>query len=165
MIRPCNPADFEVIWAIINDGAEAYRGIIPSDRWTEPYMSRQKLHDEIAEGVTFWCVEHDGELQGVMGMQDVLDATLIRHAYIRTIKRRSGVGGTLLSHLRTLTKNQVLVGTWADAHWAIRFYEKHGFILVDSEEKSRLLRRYWQVPERQVETSVVLRAASALRKE
>jgi hypothetical protein len=80
MIRPCNPADFEVIWAIINDGAEAYRGIIPSDRWTEPYMSRQKLHDEIAEGVTFWCVEHDGELQGVMGMQDVLDATLIRHA-------------------------------------------------------------------------------------
>jgi N-acetylglutamate synthase-like GNAT family acetyltransferase len=157
MIRLCNPADFGEIWTIINDGAEAYRGVIPADRWAEPYMSREKLRDEIALGVAFWAIEQDGALQGVMGIQDVLDVTLIRHAYVRTRKRRSGFGGMLLSHLQSLTKKQLLVGTWTDANWAIRFYEKHGFTLVDSEEKLRLLRRYWNVPERQIDTSVVLR--------
>ena len=161
MIRPCAAAELEEIWTIINDGAEAYRGRIPADCWTEPYMSREELRHEIAQGVVFWGVEQDGTLQGVMGMQDVLDVTLIRHAYVRTSRRRSGVGGTLLSHLQALTQKQILVGTWADADWAIRFYEKHGFVLVEPEEKRGLLRRYWQVPERQIETSVVLRHSPA----
>ena len=156
MIRPCTDADFDTIFVIINDAAEAYRGVIPADRWHEPYMPREELRHEIQSGVRFWGWEEDGELVGVMGIQDVQDVTLIRHAYVRTAKRNKGIGGKLLSELRTLTNRPVLMGTWAAATWAIRFYEKHGFRLVTPEEKNRLLKKYWSIPERQVETSVVL---------
>lgn len=156
MIRRCDMRDFALIWAIINDGAQAYRGTIPADRWTEPYMSREKLQHEIKDGVVFWGYQEDGALMGVMGIQPVRDVTLIRHAYVRTSSQKKGVGSQLLAHLRKLTKDPVLIGTWADAVWAIRFYERHGFRRVSDEEKDRLLKRYWNIPERQVETSVVL---------
>jgi GNAT superfamily N-acetyltransferase len=156
MIRRCDERDFEVIWAIINDGAQAYKGNIPADRWTEPYMSREKLRHEIDDGVVFWGYEDGRTLAGVMGIQQVRDVTLIRHAYVRTGSQKRGIGGHLLSHLRELTRDPVLIGTWADAVWAIRFYERHGFRLVGSEEKNRLLKKYWSIPERQAETSVVL---------
>jgi GNAT superfamily N-acetyltransferase len=156
MIRPCTTDDFDAIFAIINEAAEAYRGVIPADRWHEPYMPREELRHEIQCGVRFWGWEDGGELAGVMGIQDVQDVTLIRHAYVRTAQRNQGIGGRLLGELRTLTARPVLIGTWADAVWAIRFYQKHGFRLVTPEEKNRLLVRYWSIPERQVETSVVL---------
>jgi GNAT superfamily N-acetyltransferase len=156
MIRECAASDFEQIFQIINDGAQAYKGIIPADRWTEPYMSRDKLRHEIADGIAFWGFEAEGALAGVMGLQDVQDVTLIRHAYVRTANRNQGIGGKLLSHLRTITSRPVLIGTWADAAWAIGFYEKHGYRVVDPVEKDRLLKKYWNIPDRQVETSVVL---------
>jgi N-acetylglutamate synthase-like GNAT family acetyltransferase len=156
MIRQCDSNDFEAIYAIINDAAEAYKGIIPEDRWKEPYMDRDYLQHEIDAGVIFWGYEEDGELVGVMGIQDVMDVTLIRHAYVRTARRNQGIGGTLLSDLHTKTTRPLLMGTWADAVWAIGFYEKHGFRLVTPQEKTRLLQKYWSIPERQVETSVVL---------
>ena len=127
-----------------------------TDRWHEPYMPREELRHEIAEGVSFWGYEQDGALAGVMGLQDVADVTLIRHAYVRTKLRKQGIGGKLLRHLCGLTSRPMLVGTWAAAEWAIRFYEQYGFQLVSPEEKDLLLRRYWSVPERQIETSVVL---------
>ena len=156
MIRQCEEPDFELIWAIINDGAQAYKGIIPADRWTEPYMSREKLQHEIDEGVVFWCYEETGTLVGVMGIQQVQNVTLIRHAYVRTSSQKRGIGAHLLSHLSEMANGPVLIGTWADAVWAIRFYERHGFRMVGSEEKNRLLRKYWSIPERQIETSGVL---------
>jgi GNAT superfamily N-acetyltransferase len=156
MLRRCDERDFETVYAIINDGAQAYKGIIPADRWTEPYMSRDKLRHEIADGIVFWGFEAEGALVGVMGLQDVQDVTLIRHAYVRTGNRNQGIGGKLLSHLRTITSRPVLIGTWADAVWAIGFYEKHGYRVVDPVEKDRLLKKYWNIPDRQVETSVVL---------
>jgi len=156
MLRRCDERDFETIYTIINDGAQAYKGIIPADRWTEPYMSRDKLRHEIADGIAFWGFEDGGTLAGVMGLQDVQDVTLIRHAYVPTANRNQGIGGKLLSHLRTITSRPVLIGTWADAVWAIRFYEKHGFQIVSTDEKNRLLKKYWTIPERQIETSVVL---------
>jgi len=156
VIRCCDNRDFEQILSIINDGAQAYKGMIPADCWTEPYMSGKALKHEINEGVVFWCVEEASTLVGVMGLQEVQDVTLIRHAYVRTNHQRKGIGRRLLSHLQELTNNPILIGTWADAIWAIRFYERHGFQMVDDQEKNRLLGRYWNVPERQVETSVVL---------
>jgi N-acetylglutamate synthase-like GNAT family acetyltransferase len=156
MIRRCDDRDFESVWIIINDGAQAYRGTIPEDRWTEPYMSREKLQHEIDDGVVFWGYEDAGNLLGVMGIQQVRDMTLIRHAYVRASSQKRGVGAHLLSHLRLLTERPVLIGTWADAVWAIRFYEKHGFQTVSTTEKDRLLKQYWTIPERQIETSVVL---------
>ena len=156
MIRRCDDRDFESIWTIINDGAQAYRGTIPVDRWTEPYMSQEKLQHEIDDGVVFWGYEDAGNLLGVMGLQQVRDMTLIRHAYVRASRQKRGVGAHLLSHLRLLTERPVLIGTWADAVWAIRFYEKHGFQMVSTTEKDRLLKQYWTIPERQIETSVVL---------
>ncbi len=155
-IRPCATADQPALFAIINDAARAYRGVIPADRWHEPYMSREELQHEIDCGVVFWGYELGGELAGVMGIQDVLDVTLVRHAYVRTSRRRHGIGGALLAHLRSLTTRPLLMGTWAAATWAVSFYQKHGFSLVSHEEKERLLRKYWDIPERQVETSVVL---------
>jgi len=145
-----------MIYEIINDAALAYKGIIPKDRWKEPYMSREELRHEIDEGVVFWGYEEDGKLKGVMGIQDVQDVTLIRHAYVRTAERNKGIGSKLMSHLRQMPDRPILIGTWADAVWAIRFYEKHGFRLVSTEEKNCLLKKYWRIPERQVETSVVL---------
>lgn len=156
MIRRCDERDFEPIWAIINDGADAYQGIIPPDCWTEPYMSRNELQHEIDDGVAFWGYEEGGGLLGVMGIQPVQDVTLIRHAYVRSSSQRQGVGAQLLSHLRKLTPGPVLIGTWADAVWAIRFYQKHGFQLVPPAQKDCLLKRYWNIPQRQAETSVVL---------
>jgi len=156
MIRRCDDRDFDQIWAIINDGAQAYKGIIPADRWTEPYMSSEKLQHEIDEGVVFWGCEEAGTLVAVMGIQPVKNVTLIRHAYVRTSSQKRGLGGRLLSHLRELANGPVLIGTWADAVWAIRFYEKYGFQLVAPQEKDRLLKKYWSIPERQIETSVVL---------
>lgn len=156
MIRRCNDLDFELIWTIINDGAQAYKGTIPADRWTEPYMSREKLQREIDEGVEFWGYEEAGTLLGVMGIQQVQDVTLVRHAYVRSSSQKRGIGGDLLSHLRQLTSRPVLIGTWAAAVWAIHFYESHGFQMVSLQEKDRLLRRYWDIPERQIATSVVL---------
>jgi N-acetylglutamate synthase-like GNAT family acetyltransferase len=156
MIRKCDDHDFNTIYEIINEAAEVYKGIIPADRWKEPYMPIDELRHEIDADVQFWGYEEEGELLGVMGIQDVLDVTLIRHAYVRTAEQKKGVGGKLLSHLRTLTSRPILLGTWADATWAVRFYEKHGFRLVTPEEKDRLLKKYWSIPERQIETSVVL---------
>lgn len=156
MIRPCTDADFDAIHAIINDAAIAYRGVIPADCWHEPYMSREALASEIGNGVRFWGWEEAGELAGVMGIQDVKDVTLIRHAYVRTARRGEGIGGNLLHHLQTLTQRPLLVGTWATASWAIAFYEKHGFRLVPEPQKTELLKKYWTIPDRQIETSVVL---------
>jgi GNAT superfamily N-acetyltransferase len=158
MIRPCTREDFDTIHAIVNDGAQAYKGIIPADRWTEPYMSREHLEHEIGSGVEFYGYEDpdNGALAGVMGVQDVRDVTLIRHAYVRMTHQKRGIGTLLLSRLRELTARPILIGTWADASWAIRFYERHGFQVVSSDEKTRLLLQYWTVPDRQIETSVVL---------
>ena len=156
MIRRCDDHDFELIRDIINDGARAYKGVIPEDCWTEPYMSSQELQSEIDDGVVFWGYERDGSLIGVMGLQEFRDVTLIRHAYVRGSSQKRGIGAQLLSHLHGLAKGPVLSGTWADASWAIRFYEKHGFQIIDKQEKERLIRQYWKVSERQIETSVIL---------
>lgn len=156
MIRRCDERDFESIWSIINDGARAYEGVIPTDCWTEPYMSRDDLRAEMEDGVTFWGYEESEALQGVMGIQPVDNLTLIRHAYVRTDSQNRGIGGRLLSHLLKMARGPVLIGTWADAVWAIRFYEKHGFHVVTPEQKGRLLTRYWNISDRQAETSVVL---------
>ncbi len=156
MIRRCAETDFEAILATINDGARAYDGVIPADRYHEPYMPAEALRGEIEAGVEFWAWEEDGAVLGVMGIQDVKDVTLIRHAYVRRSDQRRGIGARLLAHLRQRTVRPLLIGTWADAAWAIRFYEKHGFELTSAEQKAVLLRRYWSVPKRQIETSVVL---------
>jgi len=156
MIRQCTPSEFDAIYAIINNAAMVYRGVIPQDRWKEPYMSKEELRHEMDEGVVFWGYEENGELIGVMGIQHIQHVSLIRHAYVRTVKQNRGIGGELLSSIREQTSRPILVGTWADALWAIRFYEKHGFRSVSRDEKDRLLRKYWSIPERQVLTSVVL---------
>ena len=156
MIRPCDAGDFEAITAIINEAAQAYKGVIPADRWHDPYMPEDELQREIAAGVIFWGYEEHGALLGVMGIQDVGDVTLIRHAYVHPSHQQGGIGGRLLTALRRQTTRPILIGTWADAAWAIRFYEKYGFRPVSSVEKDRLLRRYWSIPERQIATSVVL---------
>jgi GNAT superfamily N-acetyltransferase len=156
MIRRCEDGDFEIIRAIINDGASAYKGVIPADCWSEPYMPREELRREIDHGVAFWAFEEVDGLAGVMGLQCVDDVTLIRHAYVRTDRQGRGIGGRLLAHLRNLVRGPILIGTWADAKWAIRFYEKHAFEVVDPGQKAQLLQRYWTISERQAEVSVVL---------
>jgi N-acetylglutamate synthase-like GNAT family acetyltransferase len=156
LIRKCEDRDLKALYEIINDAAQAYKGFIPADRWHEPYMSKDELRSEIDHGVAFWGFEEGGELQGVMGLQDVQDVTLIRHAYVRTGRRRSGIGGELLRFLLDQTAKPVLIGTWAAATWAVAFYQKHGFTRVTEWEKNFLLKKYWTIPERQVEISVVL---------
>jgi GNAT superfamily N-acetyltransferase len=156
MIRPCTENDIPEMCAIVNDAARAYRGVIPADRWHEPYMALEELKREIAAGVRFWGWLEHGQLAGVMGMQPVMDVTLIRHAYVKTGLRNRGIGGKLLAHLLERMDGAILVGTWKAADWAIRFYERHGFQLVGEEEKNRLLKTYWTIPDRQIETSVVL---------
>lgn len=156
LIRRCEASEFEVVHEIINDASQAYKGVLPSDCWKEPYMSCEELQHEIDQHVVFWGYREDEMLIGVMGIQHVQDVTLIRHAYIRTARQNQGIGSKLLSRLRKQTTKPILVGTWADATWAIRFYEHRGFRLTSEEEKARLLRRYWSIPERQIETSVVL---------
>jgi N-acetylglutamate synthase-like GNAT family acetyltransferase len=160
MIVPSNKADFDDILAIINDAALAYKGIIPEDRWHEPYMSGPELQTQIDDGVDFWCYRENDEIIGVMGIQYRSDVTLIRHAYVKSIARNKGIGGKLLDYLSGMTTKPILIGTWADAKWAIDFYKKRGFTLVSTEEKERLLRKYWTIPPRQIETSVVLANSS-----
>jgi len=156
-IRPCRDDERPAILEIVNAAAERYRGVIPADRWHEPYMPAEELDAEIAAGVTFSGYEEDGELVGVMGIQPVHDVVLIRHAYVGPARQGSGIGGALLQHLTRSTTQPILIGTWAAAEWAIRFYERHGFELVTPDErKAELLRTYWTIPERQIETSVVL---------
>jgi N-acetylglutamate synthase-like GNAT family acetyltransferase len=156
MIRPCIDSDVPNIFAIVNDAAQAYSGVIPADCRHEPYMPLEELKREIATGVKFWGYEAGGQLVGVMGMQPVKDVTLIRHAYVRTEMRNRGIGGKLLAHLLGQITGKILVGTWKAAGWAIKFYQKHGFQLVSEAEKDRLLQTYWHIPRRQIETSVVL---------
>jgi N-acetylglutamate synthase-like GNAT family acetyltransferase len=156
MIRKGAVEDFNEILSIINDAAIAYKGVIPADRWHDPYMTREELQLQIEEGVRFSCFVAHQRIVGVMGIQDRNDVDLIRHAYVRTAQRKGGIGTLLLLELINSSSKPILIGTWKAAHWAIRFYEKHGFSLVDDEEKNRLLKRYWVIPDRQVETSVVL---------
>jgi len=156
MIRQCSESDFNTIFEIINDAAQTYKGVIPEDRWNEPYMPFEELMSEIKDGVVFWGLEHNGQLLGVMGIQNKDDVTLIRHSYVRTQAQKMGIGTRLLQHLERMTEKPILIGTWADSLWAISFYQKNGFTLVSEEEKNRLLSKYWSIPKRQVETSVVL---------
>jgi len=156
MIRQCKENETGTIFHIINDAAKAYEGIIPTDRWKVPYMSMDELKQEVKNGVIFWGYEEAKELQGVMGIQDVQDVSLMRHAYVLTNRQNQGVGGKLLLELRKKTSRPILIGTWAAAFWAIRFYEKYSFRLLSNKEKLRLLHKYWSIPKRQAETSVVL---------
>jgi GNAT superfamily N-acetyltransferase len=155
-VRPCRDDERTAILTIINAAAKVYRGVIPDDLWHDPYMDGRALDDEIAAGVVFWGYESDGALVGVMGIQSVDDVDLIRHAYVLPGSQRRGVGGALLGHLQARTTRLMLVGTWAAADWAIRFYQRNGFELVARERKNMLLKTYWTIPERQIETSVVL---------
>ena len=159
-IRPCRCDDMQIMGKIINAAAEAYRGVIPADCWHEPYMHETELRSEVEAGVRFVCCEIDGAMTALMGIQTVRDVDLIRHAYTAPGYQGRGVGSALIAHLREQTRRPVLVGTWAAATWAIRFYERHGFQLVAKDLKPRLLRAYWRIPERQIETSVVLAAGT-----
>ncbi len=156
MIRKCTDSDIETIYEIINDAATAYKGHIPADRWKEPYMPMDDLKHENDKGVVFYCLEESGEILGVMGIQPVLDVRLIRHAYVRTDRRKGGIGTQLLHFLTDNSNTPILIGTWKDATWAIDFYLKNGFRQVSEQEKNALLNKYWNIPQRQVETSVVL---------
>jgi GNAT superfamily N-acetyltransferase len=156
VIRPIQANETATLLDIINAGAQAYCGVIPADCWHEPYMSQGELEHELAAGVRFWGWEAEARLVGVMGRQDLGEVILIRHAYVHPDWQRRGLGARLLAHLLSGADRPVLVGTWAAAHWAIRFYEKNGFALVSHAEKERLLRTYWTITDRQIETSVVL---------
>jgi GNAT superfamily N-acetyltransferase len=155
-VRPCRDDEREAILAIVNAAAEAYRGVIPADRWHEPYMSSEELAGEIDAGIEFWGYEEDGELVGVIGIQPLSDVDLIRHAYVSPGSQRKGVGGALLEYVSSAATRRILVGTWAAADWAISFYRRHGFELLSRESARELLRKYWTIPDRQIETSVVL---------
>ena len=158
MIRKLSAADFDSILYVINEAAQAYRGVIPADRWKDPYMPAGELGREIESGVEFYGWVQGDALVAVMGFQPVKDTTLIRHSYVLTEYQRRGIGEKLLKHLISLAQTpEILVGTWEANTWAIRFYEKHGFKLMSRENKDRLLRKYWNIPERQIETSVVLK--------
>jgi len=156
MIHKCSLENLGEVLNVINDGAIAYKGIIPQDRWHEPYMTYEALLTQVNEGVEFWIDTDNSRITGAMGIQAKEDVTLIRHAYVRTAERNKGIGSRLLTHLLSVADGPVLIGTWADAKWAIDFYKKHGFRLLPTQEKDRLLRKYWSIPERQIETSVVL---------
>ena len=156
VIRQSVKADFDAVLAIVNDAALAYRGVIPADRWHEPYMPAAELRHEITAGVVFWVAEQDGRVVGVMGIQDKGDVALVRHAYVDPGIQRSGVGTKLLRHVQSLTGKPILIGTWAAASWAIEFYRRNGFTVVGNSDRNRLLTAYWSIPARQIETSVVL---------
>ena len=154
MIRKLSSKDTDIIYEVINQGARAYRGVIPRDRYHEPYMPKQELRREM-ESIIFFGLEKEGRLVGVIGFQPVKDVTLIRHAYVLPNYQRKGIGARLLTHLKQMTKTKsLLVGTWADAGWAINFYQSHGFRPMPN--KDELLAKYWNIPQRQVETSIVL---------
>ena len=156
VIRKSVDTDFAAMLAIVNEAARAYRGVIPAYRWHEPYMPADALASEIAAGVVFWVVEQEGRLLGVMGIQDRGEVALVRHAYVASNTQRTGVGTSLLRHVEGLVDKPILIGTWAAASWAIDFYRRNGFTVVASDDKDRLLRTYWSIPARQIETSVVL---------
>ena len=156
VIRECKESDVDVIYEIINDAAQAYKGVIPEDRCHDPYMSEAELKQELHDGVVFWGFVDSNKLVGVMGIQDKSDVALIRHAYVRTNWRNIGIGTRLLHFLESTTDKTILIGTWADATWAITFYQKNGYQLLSKREKDQLLRKYWNIPERQIRTSVVL---------
>jgi N-acetylglutamate synthase-like GNAT family acetyltransferase len=156
LIRKSEGPDSAAMLAIINDAAQAYRGVIPADRWHEPYMPADQFTKEIGAGVVFWVAEEQGRVVGVMGIQDKGDVALVRHAYVSTALRRKGVGTRLLRHVEKLTSKPILIGTWAAAAWAIDFYRRNGYTVVSESDKDRLLRTYWSIPTRQIETSVVL---------
>jgi GNAT superfamily N-acetyltransferase len=155
-VRRSGPADVPAIFAIVNDAAQAYRGVIPADRWHEPYMPMDELQREIAAGIEFWIAGEGAQVLGVMGMQDKGDVALVRHAYTATAAQRKGIGSGLLRHIERLTAKPILIGTWADAKWAIGFYERNGYTVVSHADKEQLLRKYWSIPLRQIDTSVVL---------
>jgi GNAT superfamily N-acetyltransferase len=158
MLSRLNPPDFTQILRVVNDAAEAYKGVIPQDQWREPYMSTEELKAEIESDINFYGWTENRTLVAVMGIQSFNDVTLIRHAYVVTSRQRSGIGGKLLNHLLKVAQTSVvLVGTWEAAYWAIQFYEKHGFKLLSRQETDTLLRKYWTISERQIETSVVLK--------
>lgn len=153
MIRQCQPHDTSRIYFIVNEAAKAYDGVIPADCYHQPYMPMDELEREM-ERITFYGWEVNGELVGVMGFEVVKDVTLIRHAYILPEWQRQGIGSKLLAHIEGLVAaGRLLVGTWADA-WSVGFYLKHGFRYLS--DKDELLKAYWGVPRRQIETSVVL---------
>lgn len=156
MIRKSRLDDINTIYEIINDSAIAYKGIIPDDRWHDPYMSIEELSGQIKDGVIFWCYEEEENILGVMGIQDKEEVDLIRHAYVRTNARKKGIGSKLIKFLSSQSEKPILIGTWEAAYWAVKFYEKHGFAKVTKEEKNYLLKKFWSIPERQVDTSVVL---------
>lgn len=156
MIRKCTRADVPQMFEVINDAARAYEGVIPGDCWHIPYMSLKELKSEIRDGVEFWGLEKNGKLAGIMGIQDRGEVTLFRHAYVRTRQRRHGIGTQLLRHLEKMTTKPVLIGTWLAATWAIRFYEKNGYCVLSRRRTNGLLRQYWRIPGRQIETSIVL---------
>src|ERR1700694_378846 len=158
MLLTLDAADADEICLVVNDAATVYRGVIPADRWKEPYMPLEEVLEEIEAGVVFWGDRRGGRLAGVMGLQNVKDVALIRHAYTRTAEQGAGVGSALLEHLRSQADRPLLVGPGKAATWAVKFYERRGFRLVSDEDKVRLLRRYWRVPERQIEESVVLKS-------
>lgn len=161
LIRRSSPDDFAAMLAIINDAARAYRGVIPADRWHEPYMSSDDLAREIGDGIEFWVAEQDDRVAGVMGIQDKGEVSLVRHAYVASTSQRSGIGTALLRHVEGLVAKPILIGTWAAASWAIAFYGRNGYVVLALDEKTRLLRKYWSIPERQMETSVVLAKGNA----
>jgi GNAT superfamily N-acetyltransferase len=165
MIERCKPTDFNTIYDIINDGASAYKGVIPADCWHEPYMPTEVLQKQMEEGVEFWSYAENGTITGVMGIQYKHDVTLIRHAYVRTSHRNKGIGRRLLAHLTAMTDKPILIGAWEAASWAIAFYEKNGFRLLSIADKNRLLYKYWIISPRQVETSVVLASADWFSKQ
>ena len=156
MIRVCKKTDHDAIFEIINEAAQAYKGVIPQDRWHEPYMSLEELRAQIEDGIVFWGLERDGRLFGVMGIQDKGDVTLIRHAYVVSGAQRQGIGKKLLQNLQSMTEKPILIGTWTAASWAVSFYQKNGYKLVSEKEKNRLLRKYWSLPHRQFETTLLL---------
>lgn len=154
MIRKCQTNDAQRMYSIINEAAKAYDGVIPADRYHQPYMPMSELEEEMKR-MTFFGWEVNGELVGVMGIEPIKDVTLIRHAYVLPGWQRQGIASKLLNRLKSLvTTSRMLVGTWADVHWAIAFYQKHGFNLLP--DKDELLKSYWDIPQRQIETSVVL---------
>jgi GNAT superfamily N-acetyltransferase len=160
MIRECLAKDRADIYSIVNDAANAYKDVIPADRWHEPYMPMEELETQIADGVVFYGYEMDGALAGVMGIQDKGEVALIRHAYVRTAIRNSGIGSKLLKFLEARTDKPILIGTWLAATWAIGFYKKNGYVPLDRHETETLLKRFWKIPLRQVETSIVLANAA-----
>jgi GNAT superfamily N-acetyltransferase len=156
-IRRCTAAEFADVYTVCNDGASAYQGVIAADQWKDPYMPEDELRSEMLAGVDFYgAFDFEQELVGVMGLQQVGDVALVRHAYTRTRRQRAGIGGALLAHLQSLTDRPILIGTWKAASWAIRFYERHGFTLINGPTRETLLRRYWTIPDGQIGHSVVL---------